>query len=94
MMAGVQSEWSDDDRLLAEAASAHFKRVREDVLHLGEVLRARREELGFTQSDLSSRTGIQKAEISRIEHGKSNPTWNTLHKITDALDLDVQLAAR
>jgi transcriptional regulator with XRE-family HTH domain len=40
---------------------------------------------------LAERSGIDQAEISRIERGQANPTTATLGALTGALGLDVQL---
>ena len=52
---------------------------------LGAQLAAGRKARGLTQPDLSALTGIQQAEISRIERGAGNPTAATLLRLADAL---------
>lgn len=39
---------------------------------LGEQIRARRQILGMTQTELSEATGIDRANISKIEGGRYN----------------------
>lgn len=39
----------------------------------------------MSQAELAKRTGLQQTNISRIEHGKANPSLKTLLKITKAL---------
>jgi transcriptional regulator with XRE-family HTH domain len=46
---------------------------------------ARREELGFTQTEVAKRSGISQASISDIEAG-ATPRNSTLAKIAKALD--------
>ena len=55
---------------------------------------ARRRERNLTQKQLAELSGIDQAEISRIERGQANPTAATLSALTRALDVDLQLVAR
>ncbi|HEX5928295.1 MAG TPA: helix-turn-helix transcriptional regulator [Solirubrobacterales bacterium] len=54
---------------------------------LGKNLRAARKELGLTQEEVASRSGVQAGEISRIENGKRDPQVSTLEKIAAALEM-------
>jgi transcriptional regulator with XRE-family HTH domain len=73
---------------VAEAAAfrAHHRLARE-VFDL-------RKAHGMTQRALAARSGIQQAEISRIEAGNSNPTLATLAVLAHALDSEFSLARR
>jgi len=66
-----------------EALHLHFSLARQ--------LAAQRRALHLTQKQLADRTGIDQAEISRIERGQANPTTSTLGTLTRALGLDVRL---
>ena len=66
-----------------EALHLHFSLARQ--------LAAQRRALHMTQKQLASRTGIDQAEISRIERGQANPTTATLGTLTRALGVDVRL---
>ncbi len=49
-------------------------------------IKARREQLQLSLADLASRSGIDKAAISRLENGLvSNPTIGTLERIARSL---------
>jgi transcriptional regulator with XRE-family HTH domain len=69
------------------AFAAHFKLATELIL-----LRRRR---GFTQRQLSTKSGVQQAEISRIEGGRANPTVSTLSALANALggELGIRILA-
>ncbi len=69
-----------------EAFRLHFSLARQ--------LMARRRERNLTQKQLAELSGIDQAEISRIERGQANPTTATLGALTRALAVDVQLVAR
>jgi ribosome-binding protein aMBF1 (putative translation factor) len=66
-----------------EAFRLHFSLARQ--------LAAQRRAQHLTQKQLAERSGIDQAEISRIERGQANPTAATLGALTGALRLDVQL---
>ena len=53
------------------------------VVSLGGAIRNARKVAGLTQNDLSEKTGIQQAMISRIEAGKANPTLETLASLAE-----------
>ena len=50
---------------------------------MNEMLKAR-EELGMSQQELSTKTGITQPDISKLENGKANPSIGTLKKIAGA----------
>jgi predicted transcriptional regulator len=45
----------------------------------------------LTQKELSARTGIDQADISRIETGSTNPTLRMLERLADGLDMKLEL---
>jgi len=58
---------------------------------LARELTTQRRALHPTQKQLAEQTGIDQAEIGRIERGKANPTTATLGALTRALGVDVRL---
>lgn len=40
---------------------------------------------GITQEELSRKSGINQANISKLEHGKANPSVSTLQKLAKGL---------
>ena len=66
-----------------EAFRLHFSLARQ--------LAERRREQHLTQKQLAALSGIDQAEISRIERGQSNPTTATLGALARALSVDVRL---
>jgi len=58
---------------------------------LGHEIMLRRKELGMSQSELASKSGIQQANISRIERGQTNITINQLKRIANALDANIKI---
>jgi DNA-binding XRE family transcriptional regulator len=66
-----------------EAFRLHFSLARQ--------LLERRLEQNLTQKQLAELSGIDQAEISRIERGQGNPTTTTLGALTKALGVDLRL---
>lgn len=58
-------------------------------MSLGDRIREIREDQGLKQSDLAGRVGTSQSTISQLEKGKQNPSYRTLQKIADALDVSV-----
>lgn len=50
-----------------------------------------RKNMNLTQKELSDRSGIDQADISRIERGLANPTLRLLQKLAHGLDMDLEL---
>ena len=46
---------------------------------------------GLTQSQLSERSGISQADISRLEKGTRNPSLALLKRLADALDSTLRI---
>jgi ribosome-binding protein aMBF1 (putative translation factor) len=80
------------DRLPLEAKADRdvFERAYDIAMQVVEL----RERHALTQAELAERSGIDQADISRIERGSTSPTARTLQRIADALDADVRLVAR
>ena len=64
------------------------KAVKDNVI---EQFIAKRKERGRTQSDVSTVTGIQRPNISRLESGYYNPTLDMLVRLADSIDCNVKI---
>ncbi len=62
-------------------------RVKTRMRALGDLIRAARQDRGFTQAQLAERTGTSRPTINRIESGKSNVVWGTVMTICWILDI-------
>jgi len=56
---------------------------------LGEMIKKTRIERKLTQEALGKSVGVKKAQISKIESGKSNVTVDTINKVFSALKAKV-----
>lgn len=55
----------------------------------GTYLRSKRLELGLTQNDLAERTGMDRAYLSILESEKSNPQFNKVLQLIEALGIKI-----
>lgn len=53
--------------------------------HFGEELRQKRQELGYTQENLETVTGISQTSLSAYERGDRFPTPCNLQRLANAL---------
>lgn len=55
----------------------------------GELIKAARKKAKLTQAELGAKLGVTPAAISQFEKPSSNPTFDTIEKIADALNISV-----
>lgn len=65
----------------------------EEEFSLIDQLITMRTKAGLTQEDVAKKLGTNKSNISRLERGKSNPSWRTLNKYAAACGYTVRLDA-
>ena len=65
-------------------AVAQLERMRHRY-YLGGQLAVLRTRRGITQAELASQSGVEQADISKIERGISNPTEDTLARLGKVL---------
>ena len=63
------------------------KRYQLELRSIGKRIQKIRKEKGMVQLDIEIKSGISRADISKIEHGKKNVEIVTLIKIAEALDV-------
>jgi toxin-antitoxin system, antitoxin component, xre family len=54
------------------------------------IIRARKA-AGLTQAELSQKTGISQADISRLENGSRNPSLALLNRIAEAMNSTLKI---
>jgi transcriptional regulator with XRE-family HTH domain len=69
------------------ASSKEALLERQEAVWLGELIRTRRRGR-FSLETLARRSGISAGLLSEIERGKGNPSYFTLLKLADALDME------
>ena len=66
-------------------------------MHLGEItetLKKRRKLLGLTQVQFTELSGVSLRAVKAFESGKSNPTFKTLTKLAEVLDMELNLEVK
>jgi DNA-binding XRE family transcriptional regulator len=84
--AGRNADHGPGRRRAERASPEARRRLAEELIDLR---RAR----GMTQRELAASAGLQQADISRLEAGRSNPTFDTLAAIARALRTEIALVA-
>lgn len=66
-----------------------------ELLALMHALKARREARGLSLTDVSERSGLTRAAVSRLENGwNANPTLDTFYRYALALDDHIAMKSR
>ena len=65
----------------------------QDEFNLIDQLVTMRTSAGLTQEEVANKLGTNKSNISRLEHGKGNPSWSTFNKYAAACGFRVKLEA-
>ncbi|MXW42078.1 MAG: helix-turn-helix transcriptional regulator [Acidimicrobiia bacterium] len=58
---------------------------------LGQAIRQARNELGWTQAELSVRSGVARPQISAIESARADPKASTLIALLRSLDCEMEM---
>lgn len=73
---------------------SEFKKEWEDSeceYDLVKSLVAARKECRMTQKELAEKTGINQADISKIETGNANPALSTLKRLAEGMDMVLRI---
>jgi transcriptional regulator with XRE-family HTH domain len=68
-----------------------------ELVALGRAIRRLRHDRGLSMASLASKAGVYPHHLNRIELAQTNPTFMTLHALSEALGItvwDFMLAAR
>jgi len=67
------------------------EKTREDRRKLGEMLARHRKQKGLTQEQLSKLSGVSRVNISKIEHGTYNVSFDILARLAGVMGFDIDL---
>lgn len=73
-----------DKQLKNKEFREEYEALEPEYIIMRAMIEARREE-GLTQKELSERSGITQADISRLENGNANPSIRTLQRLANAM---------
>lgn len=57
--------------------------------HFGSAIRAKRKQLGITQTELAERAGLNRSYLSELERGKTSISLERAEKIAKALSCEL-----
>ena len=57
--------------------------------HIGVAIKRYRTDLGWSLREMASRVGVAHSTIAAIENGESNPSIETLRRISDELQIPI-----
>ena len=83
-----------DDYLNEQLQDPEFKREWDDIQPEMDVIRAMikaRNEQHLTQKELSNRTGINQADISKLENGTRNPSLKMLKRLAEGMGMQLKI---
>lgn len=85
-----KATWTElkNRRGFSEARRRGYEEAQ-DAFHLGARVRAERERLEMTQSELAEKMGTTQPTIARLEAGGVTPSLDTLHRAANALGLEL-----
>ena len=82
------------DLLNEQLKDPEFKKEWDDIQPEMDVIRAMidaRIEQNLTQKELAARTGIDQADISKLENGTRNPSLKLLKKLASGLGMQLKI---
>ena len=83
-----------DDMLNEQLEDIKFRKEYEDIQPEMDVIRAivdARTAQNLTQKELSKRTGINQADISKLENGTRNPTVSLLKRPAEGMGMELRI---
>ena len=83
-----------DDYITEQLQDEEFKKEYENIQPELDIIRAivnARSSQNLTQKQLSERTGINQADISKLENGTRNPTINLLKRLAEGMDMVLKI---
>ena len=83
-----------DDMLSNQLKDEEFRKEYEAIQPEMDVIRAivdARTSQNLTQKELAERTGINQADISKLENGTRNPSVNLLKRLADGMGMTLKI---
>lgn len=90
----VEARAGDAERAALEVFAEHYADERRLLFNVAHQLVAAREARHLTQKQLADLAGVGQSEISRIERGQTNPTLETVAKLSRPLGVHLALVDR
>lgn len=81
---------SMDKRLEDDDFRKEYENIQPEMNIIRAIIATRKEQ-NLTQADLSLRTGINQADISKLENGNKNPSLKMLKRLAEGLNMDLKI---
>ena len=91
MMKKTWSDFSNARIAKMSRMDLEFHELLSQQYQIASQILAARKQRNLTQLELAHLSGVQQADISRIENGQSFPTTETLAKLLQALQAKVKI---
>lgn len=78
------------EQLLDEEVRNEYENLQPEFDVIKAMIEARTSQ-GLTQKQLSERTGIHQADISKLENGTRNPTLSLLKRLADGMGMSLRI---
>ncbi len=79
-----------DKRLEDDNFRKEYENIQPEMNIIRAIIATRKEQ-NLTQADLSLRTGINQADISKLENGNKNPSLKMLKRLAEGLNMDLKI---
>lgn len=79
-----------DEQLKDEEFKKEYEAIQPEMDVIRAIVDARNSQ-NLTQKELAERTGINQADISKIENGTRNPSLNLLKRLADGMGMVLKI---
>lgn len=79
-----------NNRLKDENFRKEYEEIQPEMNIIRAIIDARKAQF-MTQADLAARTGINQADISKLETGSKNPSLKMLKRLAEGLNMDLRV---
>lgn len=73
-----------------EETKAEYEALAPEYELIKAVLNARKA-AKLTQQQLADKAGVDRADISKLENGNANPTFNMLQRLAESMNMSIKL---
>ena len=86
----VNTFFRKEDIIKAVKAGKRNKVLTNRLENIGLNIKKYRKQMKLSQVELAVEVGIDRAYLSEIENGRTNPSVNVLYAIADALKIEIK----
>lgn len=79
-----------DEQMENPEFKKEYERIQPEMDVIRAIVDARLSQ-NLTQKELSERTGINQADISKLENGTRNPSLNLLKRLAEGMDMVLKI---